>query len=144
MPVGEGAFQTTVELGPEFLVGRAAGWCERAHDDLRTRREPLEPFPAQMAEAALDTMTDDGAADGTTDHEADARGVLHSRVGVADEGVHDQEGTTAPAPGANSTRSTTGEGICPSCLTVTVVGPPPSGAVTLAIEPSTRSVVNSQ
>ena len=46
-------------------------------------------------------------------------------------------------PFANFTSSTTGEGIWPSCLTVTVVRPPV--VVTLrAIAPSTLSVVNSQ
>src|SRR5450830_401385 len=44
--------------------------------------------------------------------------------------------------GANCTLSTTGDGICPSCLTVTVVFP--LALSTPEIDPSTDSVVNSQ
>lgn len=44
--------------------------------------------------------------------------------------------------GANWTLSTTGDGICPSCRTVTVVLPP--AVVIPVIEPSTASVVKSQ
>ena len=52
-------------------------------------------------------------------------------------------GRIACFPGLNLTSSTTGDGIWPSCLTVTVVRPPVI-VVLLAIEPSTLSVVNSQ
>jgi hypothetical protein len=44
---------------------------------------------------------------------------------------------------ANRTWSTTGDGICPSCRTVTVVRPPVA-VVARWIDPSTLSVVNSQ
>ena len=51
-------------------------------------------------------------------------------------------GRIACEPGANFTSSTTGDGIWPFCLTVTVVLP--DAVVLRWIEPSTLSVVNSQ
>ena len=51
-------------------------------------------------------------------------------------------GLIAGPCGANRTLSTTGDGIWPSCLTVTLVREP--AVATRSIEPSTDSVVNSQ
>jgi hypothetical protein len=73
VPTTEDTFETTVEVGTEFLVRRARGPRESAHHELGSGGETGESVTAQVAEAALDTMTEDGSADGATDHEADAR-----------------------------------------------------------------------
>ena len=79
----EGTFETTVEVGTEFLVRRAGRRGESAYDELAARWQDLEALAAQVAQTTLDPVPDDGAADGTTDHEADARhddGVLADEV----------------------------------------------------------------
>jgi hypothetical protein len=67
--------QTTVEVGAEFLVRRAAGRRERPHDQLGPGRETREALSAQVPEPALDPMAEHGVPHGPADHEADARDV---------------------------------------------------------------------
>jgi hypothetical protein len=92
----EGTFETTVEVGTEFLVRRERGRGERPDHQLGPGREGGETLAAQVAETALDTVPEDGAAHGATDHEADAGEAPR----VLDHGVDDQEGGAAAAPGA--------------------------------------------
>jgi hypothetical protein len=76
--------QTTVEVGAEFLVRRAAGRLERTHDDLATRWKLGKPVATEVAQPALDTVSEDRGTDGPTDHEPDPDG----RGGIGDEDVH--------------------------------------------------------
>ena len=89
--------QTTVELRAEFRVRRAHRRRECAHDDLAADREVGEAITAQVAELALDTMTDDGIADDATHDESDPSGVRP----VVTYDVDDQEVASAAAAAAD-------------------------------------------
>jgi hypothetical protein len=97
----EGPLQTTVEVGAEFLVRRVAGRRERAHDEPAAGRQLVEAVAAQVPELTLDTMTEDGVADRSTDHEThpDRVGRAGRLVRVAGEQVH-HEGVAALATSA--------------------------------------------
>jgi len=94
--MGQGKFETTVQVGTEFLVRRPRGRCQRADDQLAPCGEQLEALTAQVAQPALDPMSDDGAADGTADHEPHAGPV----AGPGEQEVHDDGLTRPTAPGA--------------------------------------------
>ena len=64
---------------PSSCVRRPGRGRERADDQLAAGREVGESVTAQVAEPALDTMADDGVADGPADHEPDARRVAAGR-----------------------------------------------------------------
>jgi hypothetical protein len=99
--VAEGPFETTVEVGAEFLVRRARRGRKRADDELGTRRQVWEAITAQVAEAAKNTMAVDGAADSAADHEPRSRrDALRADRGVAGDQVHHECLTSTAAPGA--------------------------------------------
>jgi hypothetical protein len=93
--VPDGTFETTVEVGAEFLVRRVRGGSERPDDELAAGRELLEALTAQMPETTLNAMADHGAAHGTTDDEPHAREAVPLDDQMYDEGV-----TPAAATGA--------------------------------------------
>jgi hypothetical protein len=90
--------QTTVEVGAEFLVRRGAGRREGAYDQAAAGRQPVDAVAAQVPELTLDTMTEDGVADRSTDHETHpGRGRRLARLGsAAGEQVY-HEGVAAVA-----------------------------------------------
>jgi hypothetical protein len=102
-PVAQGPLETTVEIGTEFRVRRVRGRRQGTHDDLASGRKPGEAFSGEMAQLALDTMTDHGVAHGSADHEPEP-GRWHlrlrgSRCGFAGQQVHHQ-GAAATATAA--------------------------------------------
>jgi hypothetical protein len=80
--------QTTVEVGAEFRVRRTSRRGQRAYDELATGGKDEEALTAQVAQTALNTMTDHGVAHRATDHEPDpGRPPLVVVHEVYDEGV---------------------------------------------------------
>ena len=92
--------ETTVQVGAEFLVRRAPGRREGAHDELAPGRKLCQAVAGQMPEPTLDTMPDHGVPDGPTDHETDPhRGTLSAgRLGNTSEQVHHQGVAPAALP----------------------------------------------
>ena len=89
----EDPLQTTVEVEPEFLVGRIGSRGERPDDQPAPGRELAETFAAQLTQPAYDAVAPHRATDGSADHEADQGGL----VGTAAVGRHevdDQRGCT--------------------------------------------------
>ena len=78
-----------------------AGRRERAYDEPAAGRQLVEAVAAQMPELTLDTMTEDGVADRSTDHEThpDRVGRAGRLARVAGEQVH-HEGVAALATSA--------------------------------------------
>jgi hypothetical protein len=95
--------QTTVEVGAEFLVRPVASRRERAHDEPAAGRQLVEAVAAQVPELTLDTMTEDGVADRSTDHEThpDRVGRRARLVRVAGEQVHHEGVAAVAAPAAD-------------------------------------------
>jgi hypothetical protein len=91
--------ETTVEVGAEFRVRRGGRRREGANDDLAAPRQIAEPVSAQVTESALDTMPDDGVADGLADHEPDPRRALLDVRRGAEQQVH-HHGVAAAASSA--------------------------------------------
>jgi hypothetical protein len=86
--VDQAPLETTVEIGAEFRVRRARRRRERAHDELATGGQERQSLTAEVAQTALDTMTDHGVAHGTADHEPDpGRNLVVVPHEVDDEGV---------------------------------------------------------
>jgi hypothetical protein len=92
--------ETTVQVGAEFLVRRAPGRREGAHDELAPERKLGKAIAAQVPKPTLDTMTEDGVPHGAADHETDprrgARGA--GRLGNTSEQVHHQGVAPAALP----------------------------------------------
>jgi hypothetical protein len=104
---GRGATQAAVEVGTEAGVRRPDGGWERTDDHVAPVRKTRQALAAQVAESALDTMTEHGVADGSTDHEPDPDRVTR----VPTDQVHDQgvaAGTVA-GTGDQAEVSTAGE-----------------------------------
>jgi hypothetical protein len=68
--------ETTVDVGAEFRVRRTGRRREGAHHDLAAGRERAQAPAKEMAQSALDPMTDHGVAHDPADHEADLRRAL--------------------------------------------------------------------
>jgi hypothetical protein len=95
--------ETTVEVGSEFRVRRVGRRGESTDDDLAARRQTVEAVSAQMAEPALDTMTEDGVADDLADHEPDPGRMRLGAQRRGEKKVHHQGVAAAASSAARHT-----------------------------------------
>ena len=72
--VTQRTFETTVQVGTEFLVRRVPGRGEGPDDELAARRQAGEALTTQMAQTADDAMAQDRTTHGPADHEPHPRG----------------------------------------------------------------------
>ena len=89
--------QTTVEVGAEFLVRRTHSRGQGAHDQLAPCGKQAEAVTAQVPEPALDTVSQDGVADGSAHHEPDPGRRSPAAEGLVHEQVHHDGAGAGPA-----------------------------------------------